>query len=116
MKTFFLFAGLFNCLTAALPSLEERQASACSPVHIFVGRGSQEAKGEGSTGRLSASIKRAIAGTTSEAIDYPALLNPYTSSESKGVAATKEQMQAYAKRCPQSKLVLMGYSQVGKKR
>jgi acetylxylan esterase len=113
MKAFILFSGILIGHRAGVTAryLEELQGD-CAPVHILVARGSAEQEGEGATGRLSTTLKRSIPGATSEAIKYPAKLSPYPQSEAQGVQACKDQMTAYAKRCPQSKLVLMGYSQV----
>jgi acetylxylan esterase len=85
---------------------------ACSRVHILVGRGSGEAAGMGATGRLVNQMKSAITGVTAEAIDYPAKLSPYAQSSSAGTNAAVKQTTAYVKRCPNAKIVLMGYSQV----
>jgi acetylxylan esterase len=85
---------------------------ACSRVHILVGRGSGEAAGMGATGRLVTQMKSAISGVTAEAINYPAKLSPYPDSSSAGTNAVVKQTTAYVKRCPNAKIVLMGYSQV----
>ena len=127
MKAVLLTAGLLGTLTAASPvlsyprlsthndrtleALERRQAK-CSAVHIVVARASTEPQGEGLIGALSRSVKSAIPGTTSEAVKYPAALAPYGPSEIKGVVAAKAQVTEYVKKCPESKIVLMGYSQV----
>lgn len=111
MKVSILIFGLLSGFTAASIIMEKRQ-NACSPVHIIVARGSGEPQGEGATGRLATTLKEEIPGTTSEAVDYPAKLSPYPQSESAGVKACKEQMTAYVKKCRESKIVLMGYSQV----
>jgi hypothetical protein len=81
-------------------------------VHILVGRGSGEPAGMGATGRLVTQMKAAITGVTAEAIDYPAKLSPYPDSSSAGTNAVVKQTTAYVKRCPNAKIVLMGYSQV----
>jgi acetylxylan esterase len=108
-----ILAGLLSAFVAVAvaTNLDERQGG-CAPVHILVARGSQEPEGEGATGRLATQVKKDIPGATSEAINYPAKLSPYPQSEAQGVQACKDQMTAYAKKCPNSKLVLMGYSQV----
>lgn len=121
MRTTILFSGLFSTLVVALPAteyndtvsqvLDRRQAGKCAPVHIIVARASTEPAGEGMIGSLSRSIKTSIPGATSEAVSYPAALAPYGPSEIKGVAAAKAQLTAYVQKCPQSKMVLMGYSQ-----
>jgi hypothetical protein len=61
-------------------------------------------------------IKSAITGADSEAVDYPAVLSPYGSSEMKGVKAAKEQLTDYVKRFPNAKVVLMGCSEVRMKK
>jgi acetylxylan esterase len=99
----------------ALPQTSSPPVGSCADVHILVARASGEGKGEGMIGSLSKAIKAAVKGADSEAVDYPAALAPYGSSEIKGVKAAKDQLTAYVKRCPNSKMVLMGYSQVNKK-
>jgi acetylxylan esterase len=96
-------------LTLAAPSAAQQ---ACPRVHILVGRGSLEAAGMGATGRLVNQMKSAITGVTAEAIDYPAKLSPYSQSSAAGTNAVVKQTTAYVKRCPNAKIVLMGYSQV----
>ena len=90
----------------------------CSPVHIFAARGSGEPVGPGAIGQLAELIQNDNLGTTSEAIDYPALLDPndptkYAFSTHVGVSAVMWQVTSYYNRCPKSKVVLLGYSQVG---
>jgi len=63
------------------------------------------------------SVAEAVPGVTSEAIVYPAQLDfnnllGYVSSERSGVTAGKNQVTAYVKRCPKSKIVVAGVSQV----
>jgi hypothetical protein len=63
------------------------------------------------------SVAQAVPGVTSEAIVYPAQLDfnnllSYVSSERSGVSAGKSQITAYVKRCPKSKIVVTGVSQV----
>jgi len=108
MKFTIILAGLLASVATALP---QAQPAACADAHILVARASGEAKGEGMIGGLSRAIKSAVKGTDSEAVDYPAALAPYGSSEVKGVAAAKAQLAAYVQRCPKAKVILMGYSQ-----
>ncbi|BGP47559.1 hypothetical protein JCM10450v2_003422 [Rhodotorula kratochvilovae] len=82
-----------------------------SAVHIIVARASTEPAGEGIIGQVATMVKRQLTGSTSEAISYPATLYPYLSSEAAGVKAMTAAIEAYTQRCPESKLVLMGYSQ-----
>lgn len=92
--------------------LEERQTTPCAKFHIIAGRGSNERTGPGSMRTLAAMVQAANPGTTLESIDYPALLFPYDQSSSAGTAAVTSQLTNYVKRCPRSKVILMGYSQV----
>jgi acetylxylan esterase len=114
MKLVLLFPSLVFASPAILSNLQaafNQTAAECAPVHLIIGRGSGEAAGEGATGRLSRSIKAAIPGATSEAVDYPAKLSPYPQSESAGTEAVRTQLTAYTQKCPKTKMVLMGYSQ-----
>jgi acetylxylan esterase len=94
------------------PTVQLASAAACAPVHLIVARASGEAPGEGIIAGLATKVKRAIPGTTSEALNYPARM-PYSGSIPVGVANLKKAIATYTQQCPQSKLVLMGYSQGG---
>lgn len=83
----------------------------CAPVHLLVARGSTEAPGFGQLNSLATKIVQGNSGATKEAIDYPAKLQPYGPSVSAGVTAVKNQLSAYVQKCPDSKIVLLGYSQ-----
>lgn len=112
MKSTLFALSLLAINTFALPQSAPPAICTCAEVHILVARASGEGKGEGMIGGLSKAIKTAVKGADSEAVDYPAALAPYGSSEMKGVQAAKDQLTAYVKRCPAAKVVLMGYSQV----
>ncbi|GAA0496775.1 hypothetical protein Ade02nite_55230 [Paractinoplanes deccanensis] len=87
-------------------------AGSCAAVHIIATRASTERPGAGIIGSLAASVQRASRQTIStEATDYPAVLNPYGPSVSAGVRALTGQITRKAQQCPGTKLVLMGYSQ-----
>ncbi|KAK2000719.1 cutinase [Colletotrichum falcatum] len=90
----------------------ERQTGACATgVHIIVCRASTERPGTGVIGEIATSIQGQIPGSDIEAVDYPAELNPYNPSQEAGVKAMTKMVQDYAARCPETKMVLMGYSQ-----
>ncbi|PGH13978.1 hypothetical protein AJ80_06118 [Polytolypa hystricis UAMH7299] len=91
------------------PRYEKRQS--CAPVHIITARASTERAGEGIIGSVASNIVRANPGTTRDSVDYPALLFPYASSSSQGVSALTEQLTDFVNQCPDSKVVLLGYSQ-----
>jgi len=61
---------------------------------------------------LSHAVKKAVPGTTSEALDYPARM-PYQNSMANGTVAMKKAIAAHTAKCPESKIVLSGYSQGG---
>lgn len=83
-----------------------------SGVHMIVARASTEAPGEGIIGAVATQVQQSVPGSDSEAVDYPATLTDYLNSEASGVAAMKQLIQSYVARCPSSKIVLLGYSQV----
>jgi acetylxylan esterase len=56
-------------------------------------------------------ISAAIPGSSVEAIDYPALLNPYNSSSFNGTETTTTQLKNYVDKCEKARIVLLGYSQ-----
>jgi acetylxylan esterase len=92
--------------------VDERQAATCAPVHLFVARGTTESPGDGQIGSLAQLVLQANPGATKESIDYPANTDPsYIASVTKGIDAVTEQVISYASACPNSTLVLIGYSQ-----
>lgn len=97
-------------MVAAGPILSGRQSD-CSPVHIITARASTEAPGEGIIGEVADGIADSNSDVTREAVDYPAKLFPYDSSSEQGTQALNEQLTAYVDNCPESKVVLLGYSQ-----
>ncbi|KIH91129.1 acetyl xylan esterase (Axe1) [Sporothrix brasiliensis 5110] len=111
-------------LTAALPVLAAGLASAspltCPPVHIFAARETTAPAGYGTSKGLVDMVVRANSGATSEAIVYPACGGQsscggasYDSSASQGTAAVVKAVTALNTQCPDTKIVLIGYSQGG---
>ncbi|KAF2458666.1 Acetylxylan esterase At 0.90 angstrom resolution [Lineolata rhizophorae] len=97
----------------AVPSggLGARQGN-CPPVHVFGARETTVPPGMGSAGQVVNSIVQAHPGATSEAINYPAAGdNAYGSSVQQGTQAVADQVNSFAQRCPDTELVLVGYSQ-----
>jgi acetylxylan esterase len=75
--------------------------------------------GYGSSITVVNGILSAYSGSTSEAISYPACGGQsscggvsYSSSVAQGIKAVASAVNAYNSQCPQTKLVLVGYSQV----
>jgi len=83
-----------------------------SGVHMIVARASTEAPGEGIIGAVATQVQQSVPGSDAEAVDYPATLTDYLNSEASGVAAMTKLIQSYVARCPNSKIALLGYSQV----
>lgn len=91
------------------------QAQQCptgSGVGMIVARASTEAPGTGIIGSVADDVASQMPGSTITAVDYPATLENYQSSEGTGVAAMTKLVQNFTTSCPESKMVLMGYSQV----
>ncbi|GAA2874167.1 hypothetical protein Acy02nite_32170 [Actinoplanes cyaneus] len=88
------------------------QPGNCPDAHIVVTRASTEAPGTGIIGSLATAVTRASdQKITVEATDYPALLNPYPPSVAAGTRALTTQLTDEARNCPDTKIVVMGYSQ-----
>lgn len=83
----------------------------CPPVQIITARGSTEPSGEGAMETVAAAIADANEGAGRAAVDYPAQLSPYDESSSEGTAAVTKQLTDFVGQCPDSKVVLLGYSQ-----
>ncbi|KAF9017652.1 putative acetyl xylan esterase [Hymenopellis radicata] len=95
-------------------------AAQCPQVHIFGARETTVSPGYGTAGAVVTSIQGAFPGATAEAIVYPACGGQascgsvsYASSAVQGVAAVAKQVNAFNTQCPNTVLVLVGYSQGG---
>ncbi|CAN8101533.1 unnamed protein product [Discula destructiva] len=80
-------------------------------VHMIIARASLEPPGPGVIGQVATQVMAQLPGSDTEAVAYPATLNNYPSSEAAGVSAMTALLTGYASRCPDSKIVMMGYSQ-----
>ncbi|KAH7255211.1 cutinase [Fusarium redolens] len=96
------------------------QAQSCPDIHIFGARETSVAPGFGSAGQLVEMIKADHPGATSEAIDYPACGGQascggvqYGDSAKQGTQAVTTAVNGLNQRCPQTKIVMVGYSQGG---
>jgi acetylxylan esterase len=110
----------FLGLGAATPIdlLEERQTT-CPGVHVFGARETTVSQGYGTSAVVVNLVLAAYSGSTSEAIVYPACGGQascgsisYANSVLQGVAAVASQVNAFNTKCPNTQLVLVGYSQV----
>ncbi|KEZ39525.1 Acetylxylan esterase 2 [Scedosporium apiospermum] len=98
---------------------EARQAS-CPPIHVFGARETTAPAGMGTAGPIVQAIVQAHPGATSEAIDYPACGGQgqcggiqYGDSVKAGTAAVAKAVNAFNEKCPETQIVLIGYSQGG---
>ncbi|EEY16595.1 Axe2 [Verticillium alfalfae VaMs.102] len=96
-------------LALALPQALAQQA--CAPVNIIIARGSTEQPGVGLMGAISSAAAQQIPGAVVTPLDYPAQLNPYPPSVAAGVVSMTDLLTQQTAGCPQTKLVVMGYSQ-----
>lgn len=103
---------LSTLLAGAMASPIPAPTTGCAAVHIITARASTERPGEGIIGAVvSDVVSRSKQTVSREAVDYPALLAPYLSSEAAGVTAMKTLLARQSAACPDTKIVLMGYSQ-----
>ncbi|KAK8131390.1 hypothetical protein PG984_007828 [Apiospora sp. TS-2023a] len=97
----------------AAPSVMHPRQANCTNVQVFVARGSLE-EIPGRQGKLVDAVCGTMpAGTTcgSTDIQYPATFDAYCKSVGSGVSFALKAIEAYAAACPDSKMVLTGYSQ-----
>ncbi|KAK3354026.1 acetylxylan esterase precursor [Lasiosphaeria hispida] len=108
---------LLATLASATP-LESRQS--CPKVHVFGARETTVPQGYGTSQGLVDMVVQAYSGATKAAIVYPACGGQsncggasYESSASTGTAAVVKAVTDFNKKCPDTKIVLVGYSQGG---
>ena len=94
-------------------------SQSCPQVHVFGARETTAPAGYGTAGAVVNSVLSAYSGSTAEAINYPACGGQascggvsYASSAVQGVAAVANQVNSFNTQCPNTVLVLVGYSQV----
>ncbi|KAF4828625.1 Acetylxylan esterase 2 [Colletotrichum tropicale] len=101
---------------ASAASVATRQSTGdgeCRDVHVFLARGNNEPY-PGRQGKLVTAICNGLDSCDYEDIQFwNPLEAPYCQSVEEGAANGTAQVTAYNKRCPDSKLVLSGYSQGG---
>lgn len=104
--------GAFPSVSHAANSTNANTTACATGVHMIVARASTEQPGQGIIGAVATQVQQQVPGSDSEAVDYPATLTDYLNSEASGVAAMTKLIENYAARCPNSKMALLGYSQV----
>ncbi|GFP59184.1 acetylxylan esterase [Trichoderma asperellum] len=97
--------------------VEKRQ---CPKIHVFGARETTAPPGYGSSGTVVNLVISAHPGTTSEAINYPACGGQsscggvsYANSAFQGINAVVTAVNNFHNSCPNTQLVLVGYSQGG---
>lgn len=108
-----LLTAITTAFASPVADLDTRQSN-CPPLHIFGARETTAAPGYGSTSSVVNALLQQHPGATAEAINYPASgSNPtYSQSVLAGTNAVCSQVSAFARKCPGTKVVLVGYSQV----
>lgn len=110
-------ASLFLLGSSSASPLQSRQS--CPAIHVFGARETTAPAGYGTAGVVVNLVLNAYPGSTSEAINYPACGGQsscggvsYANSVQQGVAAVTAAVNAFNNKCPDTKLVIVGYSQV----
>lgn len=83
-----------------------------SGAHIIVARESGAPNGVSVMNLVAEEVASRCAGSDTAGVPYPADFSPYVESEGYGVGNLTEMVLDYRASCPDSKIVLMGYSQV----
>ncbi|KAK4552076.1 carbohydrate esterase [Recurvomyces mirabilis] len=108
----------------ALPALAVaaaiEQRASCPNVHIFGARETTAPAGYGSSSTVVNYVLQAYPGSTAEAINYPACGgqsscggDSYAQSAAQGTNTVISVVNAYVAQCPNTQIVLVGYSQGG---
>lgn len=112
-------AAAFLLAGGVLSSPVEFEKRSCPPIHIFGARETTAPAGYGTSATVVNLVIGAHSGATSEAINYPACGGQascggasYASSAQQGVAAVVSAVNNFNSQCPESQIVLVGYSQV----
>jgi len=121
-KVAFLLLSARSLLVSGSPVdgevLDKRQS--CPSIHVFGARETTVSPGYGTAGVVVNLILNAYPGATSEAISYPACGGQsscggiqYGSSAAQGTTSVANAVNSLHQRCPNTQIVLVGYSQGG---
>lgn len=109
-KSTIILLGAIVTVSGARAGTARRQN--CPNYHVFGARETTAPPGFGSASTVVNLVQQANAGGTSEVIEYPAAGgNVYAASVAAGVIAVANQTAAFNQMCPESKIVMVGYSQ-----
>lgn len=100
-------------LSAGLVSAQRLASTTCDDVHVFIAKGNNEPY-PGRQGKLVAAICDGLQNCDYEDIQfYNPLPAPYCDSVAEGASNGVAQITSYHEKCPNTKLVVSGYSQGG---
>lgn len=111
MASLLLLTGILAATAAAQNATANSACVNGTAVHMIIARASLEKPGPGVIGGVATQVVQQLPGSDMIAVDYPATLDNYPASEAAGVTAMTALLTSYASRCPDSKIVMMGYSQ-----
>lgn len=110
MKYIRIISGVVVALAGQAHSQQQQN---CPSIRIFGARETTAPPGLGSASTVVNLIQQANNGSTSESIVYPAAGgNAYGASVTAGVAAVANQTSVFNLACPDTRIVVVGYSQV----
>lgn len=92
---------------------EDARVQCATGVQMIVARGTNQKASKGSMTRLANQIMDRVPGSQAVGLQYPASKEPsYPDSEGTGTNHMTQYIKYYSTKCPDTKLVLLGYSQV----
>ncbi|KAM0261110.1 hypothetical protein ACHAQJ_002371 [Trichoderma viride] len=117
-STVIFFLGQALLATGSPVETEKMEKRQCPGIHVFGARETTVGPGYGSSATVVNLVISAHPGTTSEAIVYPACGGQascgsisYANSVVQGINAVVQQVNNFHNSCPNTQLVLVGYSQ-----
>jgi acetylxylan esterase len=108
-----LAAGFLAAMAVFGPGVSADEGSGCiAGLRMIAARGTLEPAGMGVIGTVANGVAAAVPNSTVLGLDYPATFRDYMQSEANGVAALTTAVSQYIGNCTNSKIALLGYSQV----
>ncbi|KAH8705798.1 Acetylxylan esterase At 0.90 angstrom resolution [Talaromyces proteolyticus] len=117
-KTISLLLLISSVLSTPLDAASKR--ANCPNIHVFGARETTASPGYGSSNTVVNEVLQTYSGSTAEAISYPACGGQsscgsvsYSSSVAQGIQAVASAVNSFNQECPNTQIVLVGYSQGG---